>query len=74
MLFTSFLFDNKWYERLSNNYQPLLRHIGDYVAGDEKLFHYTGETPYIMKFPSKRARIGLWICQLVCELENGLPF
>ena len=54
--------------------QGILRHIGDYVAGDEKLFHYTGETGYIMTVPSKPARIGLWIYQLVCELENGLPF
>ena len=73
-LFTYFLFDFEWYERISDNCQGILRHIGDYVAGDKKLFHYTGETGYIMKVPSKPTRIGLWIYQLVCELENGLPF
>ena len=73
-LFTYFLLNFKWYEKIFDNCQGILRHIGDYVAGDEKLYHYTGETGYIMKVPSKPAPIGLWIYQLVCELENRLPF
>ena len=54
--------------------QTFLRHFGDYVAGNKKLFHYMGETEYIMKVPSKPVRIGLSIYQWVCELVNGLPF
>ena len=32
--FAYFLFDFEWYERNSDNCQGVLRHIGDYVAGD----------------------------------------
>ena len=31
ILFTYYLFDYEWYEKLSNNCQSLLHHIGDYV-------------------------------------------
>ena len=43
------------------------------VSGDEKLFHFTGNSCYIMMAPSKPTRIGLWMFQLVAELENGFP-
>lgn len=69
-----FLFDHHWYEAVSRNCQGLLRSVGRFVSGDEKLFHFTGDSPYIMCVPSKPSRTGLWIYELACQLENGLPF
>jgi hypothetical protein len=73
-LFAHYLFNFHVYESLSTQCQSILRSLGDYVAGDEKLFHHTGKSTYIMMVPSKPARIGLWVYQLVCTLENGQPF
>ena len=42
-VFTShFLFDSRYSKPLSHNFRKILRGIGDIVAGDEKLLHFTG--------------------------------
>ena len=64
-LFTYYLFNYEWYEKLSNYCQSVLR---------RKVIPLHQETPYIMKVPSKPARLDLWLYELVCELDNGLPF
>ena len=39
---THFLFDYRYSKQLSHNFRAILRGIGDRVAGDEKLLHFTG--------------------------------
>ena len=39
---THFLFDSRYSKQLSHNFRAILRGIGDIVAGDEKLLHFTG--------------------------------
>ena len=51
-----------------------MRSIGESVADDEKLFHFTGNTAYVVQVPSKPAKIGFWNYQLAATLGNGLPF
>ena len=43
------------------------------MSGDEKLFHFTGNSCHIMLVPLKPSRIGLWMYELVTQLGNGLP-
>ena len=72
-MFTHFLVTHGFYERMSERFQGLLRTVGSSVSGDEKLFHFTGNSCYIMLVPSKPSRIGLWMYQLVAQLGYGLP-
>ena len=73
-LLAHFLIDHMYFEYLSENFQSIVRSLGESVAGDEKLFHFTGNTAYIIQVPSKPAKIGFWIYQLAATLGNGLPF
>lgn len=52
--------DETHFAELSLNFQSLLTCPGEFVAGDEKLLHYTGNSGDIMKVPSKPDTIGLW--------------
>ena len=73
-LLTHFLIDYTYFEYLSEIFQSIVRSLGESVAGDEKLFHFTGNTPYLIQVPFKLANIGFWIYQLVATLGYGLPF
>ena len=68
------LIDFMYFENLSENFQSIVRSLRESVAGDEKLFHFTGNTVYLIQVPSKPAKIGFWIYQLVATLDYGLPF
>ena len=72
-LFSHFLISHGFYENLSICFRGLLRNLGSSVSGDEKLFHFTGNSCYIKFVPSKPSRIGLWMYQLVAQLSNGIP-
>ena len=39
---TNFLFDSRYSKQLSHNFRSILRGIGNVVAGDEKLLHFSG--------------------------------
>ena len=55
MLLAHFLIGHTYFELLSENFQSNVRSFGD-----EKLFHYKGNTACIIQVPSKRAKIGFW--------------
>lgn len=59
---------------LSKNFQQVVLHLGQSVAGDEKLFHFTGESPNVRLVISKPGRVGLWFYELTGALSNGLPY
>lgn len=73
-LLTHFLISADHYELLSRNFQSVVRILGECVAGDEKLLHFTGNSGHIMLVRAKPARIGLWFYQLVGCMANGQPF
>jgi hypothetical protein len=58
-LFAHFLFDHEWFEALSINCQSIIRSLGSSVAGDEKLFHFTGNSAYIILLATVRSP-GQW--------------
>ena len=59
---------------LSKSFQDFLSVLGEVIAGDEKLFRFTGQSGIIRKCPNKPARIGIWHYQAVVYLLSGLPF
>jgi hypothetical protein len=73
-LMSRFLITPKEYQLLSTSFQSLLSSYGDSIAGDEKLFYFTGNSGNIRLVPSKPDRIGLWFYELCCRFANGLPY
>lgn len=53
---------------LSDNFQSIVQHVGEYVCGDEKLFRFTGNSGYIRMCPNKPDRIGLWTYELTAQV------
>ena len=58
-LLTCFLISADHYELLFNNFQGLVRTLGEAVSGDEKLLHFTGNSGLIIVVKAKPARVGL---------------
>ena len=71
---THFLIDSSYMDELSNNFISIVRHIGTYVAGDEKLLRFFGESDNVRVVFSKPDRVGLWFYQLASILSNGLSY
>ena len=61
-------------EILSKSFQSILTEFGEVLAGDEKLFRFTGKSGIVRKVPNKPAKIGIWHYQMVVYLECGLTF
>jgi hypothetical protein len=69
-LLAVFLLTYEWFDALSRNFHSIVREIGEYVAGDEKLLKYHGDAGDIIACPSKPDKIGLWFYQMVGKLFN----
>ena len=61
-------------ENLSQNFQSVLTSLGRIVCGDEKLYHFTGESEFIRLIPSKPGHIGFWFYELCVLLGANLVF
>ena len=51
--------------------------LGQYVARDENLFYFIGDSINIRQVISKPDKIGLWFYELCCRVRNGeheLPY
>ena len=59
---------------LAKNFQAQLLRLGAFVAGDEKLFHFTGVSGNVRLVISKPDKIGLWFYELCCTLKSGAPY
>lgn len=68
------LLSQEYSATISANFVSVIDSLGQYIAGDEKLFHYTGDSPHVRLVPSKPDRVGLWFYQLAGRLRNNLPF
>ena len=74
LVLSHFLVDSTYLEELSANFMSIVRHIGTYVAGDEKLLRFFGESDNVRVVFSKPDRVGLWFYQLASILSNGLSY
>ncbi len=59
------------FEEISINFQTILGCIGEVAAGDEKLFHFTGDSLLVRSVPDKPDRIGMWLYELCVRMEDG---
>lgn len=59
---------------MSSNFNAILAVLGAIAAGDEKLLHFTAESIFIRKVPSKPDRIGYWYYELAVRSPNGKGF
>lgn len=59
---------------LSDNFLSAIRSLGQYVAGDEKLFHFTGNSQNVRLVISKPDRVGFWFYELAGRFANNLPY
>jgi len=70
-LISILLFDD-FEDEISANFQSILERLGYAVAGDEKLFHFTGVDGDLRLVITKPDRIGFWFYELCADLSNGL--
>jgi hypothetical protein len=70
-LFRSFLISPGEESILNEQYVSIVRHLGQWVAGDEKLFHWTGESSWLRLCPNKDDYIGFWFYMLCGRLASG---
>jgi hypothetical protein len=68
------LFTNEYAEDISSNFQKLVLRLGQYCAGDEKLFHFTGNSGDIRLVITKPDKVGLWFYELCAPLSYGGSF
>jgi len=59
-----FLLSHEFTDHLCRNFRSIIKSIGEYVAGDEKLFYFTGNSGNIRLVITKPDRIGLWFYEL----------
>jgi hypothetical protein len=59
---------------ISCNFYQFVLKLGQYIAGDEKLWGFTGNSGNIRLCISKPDRIGFWFYQLCAIFSNGLPY
>jgi hypothetical protein len=69
-----FLISHEYFDILSLNFQSIIRELGEYVAGDEKLDYFTGNSGDIRKVPNKPAKISLWHYELVSKIDNKTSY
>ena len=69
----NFLIWNKYYAMLSSNAQAIVVTLGEALAGDEKLFHFTGRCQHLKLVPTKKSRVGIWVFQGAIMLGCNLP-
>ena len=68
-------FSSKGLEALiSNHFQSIVQSLGQGVASDEKLFHFTGDSVDVRLVISKPDKIGLWFYELVGALTCGAHY
>ena len=72
-LLARYLLTENYFARITDNIMSIIRRFGEFVAGDEKLLHFTGNSGDIRMVRSKPDRIGLWFYELCALLPNGLP-
>lgn len=74
LLIARFLFHSAYFDDISKLFQSIVTRLGVFVAGDEKLLHFTGNSGICRLILSKPDRIGLWFYELCCQITGGLPF
>lgn len=73
-LVARFLITDQNYGDVSDIFLSIVQRLGEWVAGDEKLLHYTGNSGDIRIVRSKPDHVGLWFYELCARLSTGKPY
>jgi len=73
-LLARMLMTEHYSDELSRNFQSLVFHLGQSISGDEKLFHFTGDSGNVRLVITKPDRIGLWFYELCGKFSNGTAY
>jgi hypothetical protein len=65
------LLTKEYSDEISLNFQSIVRKLGQTIAGDEKLYFFSGNSGNVRLCISKPGRIGLWFYELCCKLRVG---
>ena len=71
-LLARYLLTENYFARITDNIMSIIRRFGEFVAGDEKLLHFTGNSGDIRMVKSKPDKVGLWFYELCALLPNEL--
>lgn len=74
ILNTRAIFNANVVELLCKNFGGMVAAFGESVAGDEKLYHFTGDHGTVRLVVSKPDKVGQWMYQLCCKTETGQPY
>jgi len=69
-MLTHFLLSHHFTDHLCENFRSIVKEVGEYVAGDEKLFYFTGNSGNIRLVITKPGRIGLWFYELCGAIDR----
>lgn len=73
-LCSHYLITSAFFEKLSLNFQSIVLKLGQFVAGDEKLLRFTGNSGDIRLIITKPDRIGLWFYELCGSIANNRSY
>ncbi len=74
LLESRFLIDHSYVNQVSLKFQSIVDEIGEYVAGDEKVDRFAGNSGHLRFVPNKPAKIGLWHYELTGLINNDTPY
>lgn len=69
-LLARFLFTYDYCDELSANFQSIIRSLGEFVSGDEKLFRYLGTSVDSRYEPKKPDKEGFWFYELCAPIDE----
>ena len=70
-LISRFLIRREDYKVICDNLKRCVTHPGRFLAGDEKLLHFTGDSALIRQIITKPDKIGFWFYELSSKLPTG---
>jgi hypothetical protein len=74
VLNTNFIWTSGRVNDLNKAFQNQVLKLGQFVAGDEKLFHFTGDGDNVRMVISKPGKVGHWFYQLCAKCKFGNVF
>ena len=66
-LFSKFHISADYFDEISKGFRSAISKIGRNVAGDEKLFHFTGDSAFVRLVLSKPDKVGFWFYELTTK-------
>lgn len=68
------VFTSSHFEMICTQFESYVKHPGNYISCDEKLYKWTSKTINIFYCPKKPSKKGLWYFEAVSLTESNLPY